>query len=193
MQIGFEGLIILSTLILLAYFTYATFFDDNLEKIKSTIDDREYWVQDRDDAIAAANTIAEIRKRLILLSEHLIRTRPSNDPIVYRVKNNFDPNVIQEREYHSQYTSYTENKGSRIVLCLRNGDQLADINLLMFVALHEYSHIVCDEYGHTPKFWQQFAEILEEAINIGIYQRQNYEKYPQEYCGVQVTSSPLPE
>ncbi len=192
MQIGFEGLIILSTLMVLSYFIYSTFFDDNLEKIRSTIDNREYWVQDRDDAQAAANMIAEIRKRLIMLSEHLVKTRSVDDPIVSRIKNNFNPDVIQERELHSQYTSYTENKGSRIVLCLRNGDQLADVNLLMFVALHEYSHIVCDEYGHTDKFWQQFAEILEEAINIGIYQKQNYEKYPQEYCGVQVTSSPLP-
>jgi hypothetical protein len=192
MQIGFEGLIILSTLMVLSYFIYSTFFDDNLEKIRSTIDNREYWVQDRDDAHAAANMIAEIRKRLITLSEHLVKTRPIDDPIVSRIKNNFNPDVIQERELHSQYTSYTENKGSRIVLCLRNGDQLADVNLLMFVALHEYSHIVCDEYGHTDKFWQQFAEILEEAINIGIYQKQNYEKYPEEYCGVKVTSSPLP-
>ena len=173
MQIGFEGLIILSTLMVLSYFIYSTFFDDNLEKIRSTIDNREYWVQDRDDAHAAANMIAEIRKRLITLSEHLVKTRPIDDPIVSRIKNNFNPDVIQERELHSQYTSYTENKGSRIVLCLRNGDQLADVNLLMFVALHEYSHIVCDEYGHTDKFWQQFAEILEEAINIGIYQKQN--------------------
>jgi hypothetical protein len=192
MQIGFEGLVILSTLMVLSYFIYSTFFDDNLEKIRSSIDNREYWVQDRDDAQAAANMIAEIRRRLITLSEHLVKTRPIDDPIVSRIKNNFNPDVIQERELHSQYTSYTENKGSRIVLCLRNGDKLADINLLMFVALHEYSHIVCDEYGHTDKFWQQFAEILEEAINIGIYQKQNYEKYPQEYCGVQVTSSPLP-
>lgn len=192
MQIGFEGLVILSTLMVLSYFIYSTFFDDNLEKIRSSIDNREYWVQDRYDAQAAANMIAEIRRRLITLSEHLVKTRPVDDPIVSRIKNNFNPDVIQERELHSQYTSYTENKGSRIVLCLRNGDQLADINLLMFVALHEYSHIVCDEYGHTDKFWQQFAEILEEAINIGIYQKQNYEKYPQEYCGVQVTSSPLP-
>lgn len=192
MQIGFEGLVILSTLMVLSYFIYSTFFDDNLEKIKSSIDNREYWVQDRDDSQSAANMIAEIRKRLITLSEHLVKTRPIDDPIVSRIKNNFNPDVIQERELHSQYTSYTENKGSRIVLCLRNGDQLAEINLLMFVALHEYSHIVCDEYGHTDKFWQQFAEILEEAINIGIYQKQNYEKYPQEYCGVQVTSSPLP-
>jgi hypothetical protein len=191
MKIGFEGLIILSTVIIITYFTYNTYFDEDLEKITSTIDKKEYLVQYREDSLEAANLLAEVRRRLIMMAEHLKRTYGPEDPIVIRLENNFDPDVIQERQLNSQYTSYTENKGQKIVLCLRNEDQLAPLNLVMFVALHEFTHIVCDEYGHTDKFWQQFAMILQEAINIGVYVKQNYEKYPAEYCGIQVTSSPL--
>ena len=97
MQIGFEGLIILSTVLLLSYLTYNTFFDDNLEAVKSTVDNREYYVQaDRADAKEAANLIAEIRQRLIMLVEHVIKAYPSNDSRVILLKENFDPNVLKE-------------------------------------------------------------------------------------------------
>jgi predicted metal-dependent hydrolase len=191
MKIGFEGLIILSTVIIISYFTYNTFFDDNLEKVVSQVDEKEYLVQYREDAVEAANLLAEIRRRLIMLAEHLRRAYPPDEPMIVMMNKNFNPDVIQERELNSQYTSYTENKGQKIVLCLQNENELAPINLVMFVALHEFTHIICDEYGHTDKFWQQFATILQEAINIGIYIKQNYEKYPEEYCGIKVTSSPL--
>jgi predicted metal-dependent hydrolase len=191
MKIGFEGLVILSTIIIISYFVYNTYFDDNLEKVVSSLDAKEYLVQYREDSIEAANLLAEVRRRLIMMAEHLRRTYSADDAMIVRMNSNFNPDVIQERELNSQYTSYTENKGQKIVLCLRNGDQLAPLNLVMFVALHEFTHIVCDEYGHTEKFWQQFAMILQEAINIGIYMKQDYEKYPEEYCGIKVTSSPL--
>jgi hypothetical protein len=191
MKIGFEGLVILSTVIIISYFVYNTYFDDKLEKVISSVDDKEYLVQYREDSTEAANLLAEVRRRLIMMAEHLRRTYPADDEMIVRMNENFNPDVIQEREMNSQYTSYTENKGQKIVLCLRNGEDLAPLNLVMFVALHEFTHIVCDEYGHTEKFWQQFAMILQEAINIGIYIKQDYEKYPQEYCGIKVTSSPL--
>src|SRR5690242_13768680 len=47
-------------------------------------------------------------------------------------------------------TSYTENKGEQLVLCLRekmpkNGEnQLHDINTMMFVVCHELTHIMND-------------------------------------------------
>ena len=67
MQIGTEGFIILSTITILGYILYITVFDDNLEAVKSTIDDREYYVQEKDDSQEAADYLAMIRQKLMLL------------------------------------------------------------------------------------------------------------------------------
>lgn len=191
MKIGVEGLIILSTIILVSYLGYTTFVEDNLEPVKSTIDNKEYMVQDKKDATEAANLIAVIRQRLILLVENLIKTHPGDDPRIVMLKANFNPDSLKEGEDDSGYTSYSINKGEQIVLCLRNKDKLVDINTMMFVVLHELSHIATESVGHTPEFWDNFKWILEESINVGIYQKKDYDKESVEYCGMTITSTPL--
>jgi hypothetical protein len=45
----------------------------------------------------------------------------------------------------------------------------APLDALVFVALHELAHVACDEIGHTPRFWDEFRYILDEATRIGAY------------------------
>jgi hypothetical protein len=190
MQIGIEGLIILSTITILGYIVYITVFDENLEAVKSTIDDREYYVQEKDDSQEAADYLAMIRQKLMLLVTHLRKAYP-NDERTLLLKN-FDANSLKEGadDVGNGVTSYTVNK-NKITLCLRNGGKLVDINTLMFVAIHELGHIVTHEIHHTPTFWSNFSWLLEESINIGIYQHQDYAKHPQEYCNMTITSNPV--
>jgi len=190
MQIGFEGLIILSSVVILSYFAYQTLFDDNLEKVRSSVDDREYLVQEKDDAEEAANLMAEIRRRLMTLSEHVYKAFPEDERVIL-LKSNFDSNVFREGAEGSGYTSYSLNKGEKIILCLRNKNKLMDINTMMFVVLHELAHLATKSIGHTEEFWSNFRWILEEAINIGIYVKQDFKKENVEYCGMTITSSPL--
>jgi predicted metal-dependent hydrolase len=191
MKIGVEGLIILSTVILVSYLGYTTFLEENLEPVKSTIDNKEYMVQDKKDSQEAANLIAVIRQRLVLLVENLIKTHPSDDPRIVMLKDNFNPDSLKEGEDDSGYTSYSINKGEQIVLCLRNKDKLVDINTMMFVVLHELAHIATESIGHTPEFWDNFKWILEESINVGVYQKKDYDRESVEYCGMTITSTPL--
>ena len=192
MQIGFEGLIILSAVLLISYLTYNTFFDDNLEAVKSTVDNREYYVQaDKEDAKEAANLIAEIRRRLIMLVEHFVKAYPSDDSRVILLKQNFDPNVLKEGVDNSGYTSYSINKGEQIILCLRSKNKLMDINVMMFVAIHELAHLANETVGHDAKFWDTFKTLLLEAINIGVYVNHDFDKQPVEYCGMTINSNPL--
>lgn len=174
---------------------YDTYLSSDLEKVKSTVDEKEYYVQDKEDSVEAANLIAKIRKRLIMLVEHLIKTHPVNDNRIVMLKNNFNPDNLKEGEDKSGYTTYTINKGEQIVLCLRNKnkdkDNLVDINTMMFVILHELAHIATESIGHTDEFWENFKWILEESINIGIYQKKDYNKEQVEYCGMTINSSPL--
>lgn len=189
MQIGIEGLVIITTIVAFSYLAYSTYADENLERVVSKIDNREYLVQDKDDAKAAADLIAEIRQKLILLVSHLIKSYP-NDERVLMLKENFDPDALREGKDNSGYTSYSINKGEKVVLCLRNSDSLVDLNTMMFVSLHEVAHICTADVGHTDTYWKNFRWILEESINIGIYTHQDFDKSPVEYCGMQITSTP---
>jgi predicted metal-dependent hydrolase len=191
MKIGTEGMIIVSTLVLISFLSYTTFYEDSLQSVKSTIDNQEYLVQDKEDAEGAANLIATIRQKLIVLVEHLIKTTPNDDERIVMLIDNFKPDNIKEGVDNSGYTSYSVNKGEQIVLCLRSKNKLMDINTMMFVVLHELAHIVTKDIGHPPEFWQNFKWILEESINVGIYQKTNYSRESVEYCGMTISSSPL--
>jgi len=94
-------------------------------------------------------------------------------------------------------TSYTENKGEKLVLCLRNKTPDAqgeyafhDLNLIMFVELHELTHVMNDRWGHKQQFWSLFAFLLREAVECGIYTPVDYQKNPQKYCGMNITYNP---
>lgn len=192
MQIGFEGLIILSTVLLVSYLAYTTFFADNLEAVKSTIDNREYYVQsDKEDTQGAADLIAEIRQRLIMLVEHVLKSYPPDDTKVKLLKQNFNPDVLKEGPDNSGYTSYSINKGEQIILCLRSKNKLMDINVMMFVAIHELAHLANETIGHDAAFWETFKTLLLEAINIGVYVNHDFDKKPVEYCGMTINSNPL--
>lgn len=189
MRIGIEGLVIISTVMAFSYLAYSTYADDNLERVTSNVDNREYLVQSKDDAKAAADLIAGIRQKLMLLVTHLIKSHPGDERVLM-LKENFDPDALREGVDNSGYTSYSVNKGEKVVLCLRNNDKLVDMNTMMFVSLHEVAHICTADMGHTDTYWKNFKWILEESINIGIYVHQDFDTRPVEYCGMQITSSP---
>jgi predicted metal-dependent hydrolase len=191
MQLGYE-LIFLLCLISIGIFYYINKdYYEGLTNIKSTIDNREYIVQQRDDAIEAANLIAMIRKKLEIIVKHLIKITPDDDYRVAMLKENFRPDNLKEGVDKPGYTSYSINKGEEIVLCLRTNNKMVDLNTMMFVVLHELAHIATKSIGHTEEFWDNFKWILEEAINIGIYIKQDFKKEAVEYCGMTITSSPL--
>jgi len=94
-------------------------------------------------------------------------------------------------------TSYTENKGEKLVFCLRNKTPNAEgihefheINLIMFVVLHEMTHIMNDRWGHQLQFWAMFKFVLQNAIEAGIYVPVDYRKTPEVYCGMDITYNP---
>lgn len=65
--------------------------------------------------------------------------------------------------------SYTINK-RKIYLCLEdeNGEYY-DENMLSYVLLHEYAHVLCDEQHHTDKFYRIFDNLLDRATKAGVY------------------------
>ena len=190
MEVSIQGFVIIFLAIIFVFVLYQYHYYSKIEKITSKIDNRDYDVQIKDDAQEAADLIAQIREKLILVSDHLIKTYPNEDRTI-RLKQNFKPNNIKEGIDNPNYTSYSINKGEQIVLCLRSHKKLMDLNTIMFVVLHELSHICTLSIGHTPEFWDNFKWILEEAINIGVYKKQDFKLNNVDYCGMKITDSPL--
>lgn len=77
--------------------------------------------------------------------------------------------------------SFTIDK-KEIFLCLRdeNGDYYND-NMLTYVLLHELSHVLCDEIGHTKKFFDIFDQVLAHAEANNVYD--SSQPIIQNYCG----------
>ncbi len=98
----------------------------------------------------------------------------------------------------SNLTSYTENKGDQLVLCLRekhpNSDGIYDLhdeNTIMFVVVHELTHIMNDTWGHGPDFWKLFNFMISNAVEAGVYIPVDYSMFPINYCGLHLNHNPL--
>jgi hypothetical protein len=190
MEFNNTTLIIIVLFIIFGYLINQYHYYSNIEKIVSKIDNRNYDVQIKDDSIDAADLIAKVREKLVLLVSHMYKTYPT-DKKVRRLKNNFNPDVLKEGIDNPSYTSYTINKGEEIILCLRTDGKLVDLNILTFVCIHELSHIGNETVGHDEAFWDFFKELLIEAINIGVYIKYDFKTSPVKYCGMMITDSPL--
>ena len=93
----------------------------------------------------------------------------------------------------SKYTAYSENKGEKLAFCVtktKKGNNLIDENTLTFVAIHELAHVCSKSVGHKDEFWQNFKFLLDNAVEINIYDPQDYKTKPKEYCGMKITDNP---
>ena len=113
---------------------------------------------------------------------------------IQRLLDNYRPDSLSENTPNSEHTAYSENKGERVVFCLREktaGEPLMDLNTMTFVALHELSHLMTRTIGHDQEFWDNFRIILRIAIKNGIYQCVDYNMNMKVYCGQPITDTPL--
>ncbi len=188
-----ELYVYLLLLVLLVYLLYSVpLFDDTIY-IKSTVDNRRYRVLRKADSLLAANQLALLRQKLKGFVKSLKEKYP-NDERIQRLSGKFKPDNFSEGNNNGQYTSYSINKGEKIVFCLRqrNKDaEVIDLNTITFVALHELSHVMTLSIGHKPEFWQNFKFLLKEAIAMQIYQYQDFHLNPKPYCGITITNTPL--
>ena len=93
------------------------------------------------------------------------------DPKLYEIKEKLllltpqasDLKILEDTK------SYTINK-KKVYLCLKDeNENYYPMNMLMYVAIHELAHVLCDEIGHTPKFHKIFHQLLDKAHILEIY------------------------
>jgi len=167
----------------------------NLVSVRSSQTNKDYLVQNLPDKQEACERMASIQTKLEKLFDRY-KNDPATaaEPRIQTMIERFKPENMCESNINDSTTSYSENKGDRIVVCLRQktkGYPLVEENTVMFVVLHEIAHLMTFSIGHTPEFWANFRRILHDAIGVGIYQDVNYNHTPVSYCGIQITDSPL--
>lgn len=179
--------------------------------VKSNVNGKEYLVRNLPDKQNAADLLAKLSLKLESFVDHLKNTDNSElfstyvgtkdqkekdkefSDAVNRLVNNFNPDQFSESTPDAKYTSYSVNKGEKIVFCLRskkNEENLVKENTMMFVALHELGHLMTKSVGHTPEFWDNFKLLLKIAISIGVYKYIDFNSKPEEYCGTEITDTP---
>ena len=179
---------------ILMIFFYMNFLRQKLylEKIKAS-NGIEYLVRNLPDKIEAANKLGSISDSLKNLVNSLNENDDSKGEYIKNLKESFNPEYITENIPGSIYVAYSVNKGEELSLCIRDKDteEFIDDNTIIFVAIHELSHIMTPETGHTPLFWDNMKFLLEQASSQGIYMHVDYSQSPVEYCGMDINSTPM--
>ena len=192
MEINILGYAIIFLVFIISYRIYLESDYLHLKCIISDVDGKRYCVRERNKLELAADRLANVNIKLIKLVKHVGEKYPNRENCK-RLLKKFNPKKIYETLPTSESTAYSQNKGEKLAFCLdtkKNGGKLIDINTLMFVAIHELSHIASKSIGHTEEFWNNFKFLLEEAENIGVYKPEDYKKNPKNYCGMKITDNP---
>jgi hypothetical protein len=192
---------------LVLYFTInmVTTYSETLY-IQSDIDKKNYIIRrghtkSEDYLKRSANTLAEINSRVTRLIQHLeekYQRDPNRNYFIKKLKENYNSYILSEAAIDERYTTYTVDKQD-MHICLRTRDpseNLYDINLLMYVILHEhlcnYDRAVNPIQAHGIEFKEIFKLLVIEAIRLKIYEYVDYSETPREYCGIVISTTILP-
>lgn len=165
----------------------------NLIKIKGK-NGKYYHVQEHfPDSQSAAQILSQLDSTILKFIKYLQNKYPNHKGVM-RLNKYKSENIIEGHPINKEgSTSYSVNKGEKVVFCLRSkrNKQLHHLNLLIFVAVHELAHIMSVSYGHNLEFMNNFKFLLKEAVKTGVWKKINFSLNPQEYCGIHVTNAPL--
>jgi hypothetical protein len=157
------------------------------------VDGNKYCVREREKLQDAADLLAKTAKKCEKLVDYCAENH-SDTPCVKRLKSGFNPKKFMETLPTSEYTAYSENKGEKLAFCLnktkKGEDNMIDEHTLIFVAIHELSHIATESIGHKSEFWENFKFLLECAKECGVHDPTDYKKKPAEYCGMKIRDNP---
>lgn len=195
-------------IITLVFIQYYNIGQRDMIYIQSDIDSAQYMVRNQKDRKQAANMLARLKANIHGITSYM-NAKLDNPkyaeqprykefkPYILQLKDKIRDVIVKESASNTVYTSYTVNKGEQIIFCIRskaistilNSSDIHDLNLIMYVALHEISHVACPEYHHTPLFKKIFRFICEEAIEMGIYKKIEFNVTPKEYCGMKINDT----
>jgi hypothetical protein len=184
--------VVVLIIIALCGYVYFEKSDFQLKCVVSTVDGNKYCVRETKKVKESADMLATVTQKCKKLVVYVGEKFPDQDN-VKRLVDGFNPKKVMETLPTSEYTAYSENKGEKLAFCLnteKGGSTMIDEHTLMFVAIHELSHIATKSIGHKTEFWENFKFLLEQAKAAGIHTPKDYKKEPQKYCGMTIRDSP---
>jgi predicted AlkP superfamily phosphohydrolase/phosphomutase len=187
------GSIVVCIVILCIYIYVNNRESFDLKCVVSGVNGEKYCVRERSELNSAVDLLAKTTEKCKQLVNYVGEKYPNREN-VKRLVAGFNPKKVNETLPTSTYTAYSENKGEKLAFCLNvkkeDNDHLIDENTLMFVAIHELSHIATKSIGHKTEFWDNFKFLLENAKEAGIHNPVDYKEAPQEYCGMKINDNP---
>lgn len=120
---------------------------------------------------------------VVIITRQIKEHHLEYDPMLMTLKEVLKPvhPIFSKMKLYKGDKSYTINK-ERVFLCLfdENGNYYS-LNTILYVTLHEAAHILNQEnIGHTAEFQKKFDELLQRAIELGIYNPDI--PVPSNYC-----------
>lgn len=112
------------------------------------------WYTNRKEPV-----LEEVKERYHTLREHLKNT----DEPKFRMLHDEIP-IVAYKGSLMRGVGYNTNKGQEIGLCIDG-----KVNHVFHVLLHELAHCTVNEYSHSDDFWDNYEELRNEAIRIGVY------------------------
>jgi hypothetical protein len=200
----FYGFIICISVLIIWLLIPKPYNINSTKYIISTLDNKAYKVNvNHLNSQRAADTMAQLNIKMTSFLTYLKQAvLYENNPdkahvsIVQNIINRYNPDNLRENSPYSSDTSYVINKGEIFAMCLRKDDKdenptkFHDLSVLMFVMMHEISHLAIQEHDHLPYFWETFKYLLIEAENANIYYSIDYSKQPINYCGLYLDYNP---
>jgi hypothetical protein len=200
--------ILIIILLFLIYYIYIKtiqrdeFSIDKNISLKSTIDGHYYHVHgDHENIDEAVDTFAILNQKTSEIINYIYDNyKNSNNPkekkIALRLMNRYAfENLRESSPLNSEKdTSYTINKGDIIAICIRSpqeNNEIHTLDTIMFVVLHEISHIAATSYDHPDEFWEIFKWVLLKAQESGIFTSKDYKNNPVTYCGITINYNPM--
>lgn len=118
-------------------------------------------------AAVAAIAAAAVAVKMYARSRESFVRNEDLDALVLQLRDAFP--VVERLNFYEGDKSYTINKKD-VYICMRDEHgAYYDRNFLTYVMLHEISHALCDEIGHTPKFLAIFQQVQDRAAALGVF------------------------
>jgi len=175
---------ILIAVIIIFIYIFLFYNKKNVVLVRGSDNFTQFLVYNDEQKNESAKLLEVITNNMFKIKDYLyqnIEKFPEMKDYIKQLNRNLNKErtLIYENDPKSELTSFSVNKGEEIALCLKSKKtgSMHNINLMMYVTIHEMAHIACPEIGHGDLFKKIFKFLCEQSIVIGVYKYDDYENF----------------